>query len=128
MRALNFSFTSSVTPTFNNTPCARQKFAPGNHGFDHKTAVGRRSWLTLSALQAVWSLALLEIRWSGDRGLRSPTGTSPVPLPRAVPSLQGFREGENSRRQVGSQSEDRARLEEGILVHLAHFTLSPPLD
>lgn len=81
MRAFNFSFTSSVTPTFNNTPCARQKFAPGNHGFDHKTAAGRRSWLTLSALPAVWSLALLEIRWSSDRGLWSPTGTSLVPLP-----------------------------------------------
>lgn len=40
MRALNFSFTSSVTPTFNNTPCARQKFAPGNHGFDHKNRSG----------------------------------------------------------------------------------------
>lgn len=51
MRAFNFSFTSPVTPTFNNTPRARQKFAPGNHGFDHKTAAGRRSGLTLSALR-----------------------------------------------------------------------------
>lgn len=50
MRAFNFSFSSPVTPTFNNTPRARQKFAPGNHGFDHKTAAGRRSGLTLSAL------------------------------------------------------------------------------
>lgn len=53
MRAFNFSFTSSVTPTFNNTPPARQKFAPGNHGFDHKTAAGRRSELTLSALRGL---------------------------------------------------------------------------
>lgn len=85
MRAFNFSFTSSVTPTFNNTPCARQKFAPGNHGFDHKTTAGRRSWLTLSVLQAVWSLALLEIRWSSDRGLWSPTGTFFVPPPSLSP-------------------------------------------
>ena len=39
-RIFNFSFTSSVAPTFNNTPRARQKFAPGNRGFDHKTTAG----------------------------------------------------------------------------------------
>lgn len=100
MRAFNFSFTTGVTPTFNNTPCARQKFAPGNHGFDHKTTAGRRSWLTLSALQAVWR----QRSWKSD-------GVSPrpeaadwevlVPSPPWVAALQGFGEGEDSGRGGG---------------------------
>lgn len=84
MRAFNFSFTSSLTPTFNNTPCARQKFAPGHHGFDHKTTAGRRAWLTLSALQAVWCPALREIRCSNSRSLQLtasfPRSSSFLPL------------------------------------------------
>lgn len=80
MRAFNFSFTSSLTPTFNNTPCARQKFAPGHHGFDHKTTAGRRAWLTLSALQAVWSPALREIRCSSSEVLAADRELSEVLL------------------------------------------------
>lgn len=122
MRAFNFSFTSSVTPTFNNTPCARQKFAPGNHGFDHKTAAGRRSWLTLSALQAVWSPALREIRWSSShRGLRSPTGMFLVPL---LPSVHSF--GERGRGSQVLQNEQGCR--GGYWrASLASVSL-PPLD
>ena len=61
-RVFNFSFTSSVALTFNNTTkiCSWQSwFRPQNHS-------RRRSWLTLSALQAVWSpSALSELGWSG---------------------------------------------------------------
>lgn len=91
MRAFNFSFTTSVTPTFNNTPCARQKFAPGNHGFDHKTTAGRRSWLTLSALRAVCR----QCSWKSDAV--SPLGlwlggSGPLPGPgRRSPRLWGRR-------------------------------------
>lgn len=87
MRAFNFSFTSPVTPTFNNTPPARQKFAPGNHGFDHKTAAGRRSGLTLSAL---WT------RVEGARCEPSSLGPSSVVI---LQSLFPIAEGSGCRMQ-----------------------------
>lgn len=94
MRAFNFSFTTSVTSTSNNTPCARQKFAPGNHGFDHKTTAGRRSWLTLSAPRAVWSPALLEMRWS----LPSPAAADGAVLVPSPPRVARLSEASGRRR------------------------------
>lgn len=68
MRAFNFSFTTSVTPTFNNTPCARQKFAPGNHGFDHKNHSGEEFLVNSFSAPGSLEPALLKIRW--NRGQR----------------------------------------------------------
>jgi hypothetical protein len=117
MRAFNFSFTSSVTPTFNNTPCARQKFAPGNHGFDHKTAAGR-SWLTLSALQAVWSRAA-EIRWKARRlaaGTRSRPLATFLPHPKPQPPLSRYLGvGKDSQQQrAGDQGRQRGGFHSSI--------------
>lgn len=91
-RVFNFSFTSSVALTFNNTTkiCSWQSwFRPQNHS-------GRRSWLTLSALQAVWSPSALRawVEWR-RRGLRSQTGMGWVGSPSYPPlrhsKLQGGR-------------------------------------
>lgn len=129
MRVFNFSFSSSVALTFNNTPRARQKFAPGNHGFDHKNHSGRRSWLTLSVLQAVWSPELLALTWSGAPPAPQPRGLSqgwfwapsrpPLWLQRA---LQGFGEETASRKAGGGGGQTAA-----ARMGRTHFLLSPPL-
>lgn len=130
-RVFNFSFTSSVALTFNNTTkiCSWQSwFRPQNHS-------GRRSWLTLSALQAVWSPSALSRSLGGVAGRPEVTdrdGMGRVPLPPSLEALQA-----SGRKMVSDSDsfgdEDGFRRRgggadcglRGILVCLPHFPLFP---
>ena len=101
-RVFNFSFTSRVALTFNNTTkiCSWQSwFRPQNHS-------RRRSWLTLSALQAVCSPSALGAWVEWRRSLRSQTGMGWVGSP-SYPPLRLSKEEDGFRQLVGA----RLRLE-----------------